>query len=321
MTAPLLSARGLSKSYRSRAAGLVRALDGVSLDVAPGETLGIVGESGSGKTTLGRLIARLEEPDAGTIAFDGEDWLALSGHALRRRRRDLQMVFQDPKGSLNPRLTVGAQVREPLRVQALVAPREIPARVRELLEQVGLEGDTAARFPAQLSGGQRQRVAIARALASAPKLLVCDEPLSALDVSVAAQIVNLLLELREKTGVALIVISHDLAAVSRLADRVAVVFAGRVVEEGPAAEVLSAPRHPFTAALLDARPAPPGVASRTPPRQAAVDAASPGEGCPFVPRCPIARPRCRQEDPPLSEVSPGRRAACFFPAEVRPRSG
>jgi ABC-type glutathione transport system ATPase component len=262
----LLSARGLEKAYRSRTgAGVVRAVDGISLELSPGETLGIVGESGSGKTTLGRLIARLEKPDAGTITFDGEDWLALAGERLRRRRRDLQMVFQDPKGSLNPRLSVGAQIREPLHVQAIVPEREIPGRVRALLNDVGLSPETAARFPAQLSGGQRQRVAIARALATGPKLLVCDEPLSALDVSVAAQIVNLLLDLRETTGVAMIVISHDLPAVARLADRVAVVYSGRVVEEGPAAEVLRAPRHPFTVSLCDAAPPAPG-SSPGPPR-------------------------------------------------------
>jgi len=292
----------------------------VSFAVAPGQTLGLVGESGSGKTTCGRLIARLEEPDSGRIFFDGEDWLALSGEALRRRRRDLQVVFQDPQTSLNPRMTAGDQVAEPLRVQRIVPGREVAGRVGELLAEVGLSADAASRFPSEFSGGQRQRIAIARALATRPKLLVCDEPVSSLDVSVAAQVINLLLELREKNGLSFLFVSHDLATVEGISDRIAVMYLGRIVEEGPSAEVASRPLHPYTAALLSAVPDPD-------PRSGRARIALPGEppspadppsGCPFHPRCPIARPRCRQERPNLLPVAPSHLAACFYPGELEP---
>ena len=294
------------------------AVDRVSLSVGRGETLGLVGESGSGKTTCGRLIARLEEADSGRIRFDGEDWLALSGQALRRRRRDLQVVFQDPQTSLNPRMTCGDQIAEPLRVQGLATRREMRGRVEELLAEVGLSAESASRFPSEFSGGQRQRIAIARALASRPKFLVCDEPISSLDVSVAAQVMNLLLDLRERNGLSYLFISHDLAAVERISHRIAVMYLGRIVEEGPAEDVTSRPLHPYTAALLSAVPEPDPFSGRArvilpgePPSPA-----DPPTGCAFHPRCPIARPRCREESPALDPVSPGRAAACFYPGEM-----
>ena len=319
MTAPLLSARGLVKHYPLRRPGsgengMVRAVDGVSFDIGSGETLGLVGESGSGKTTVARLLLRFEEPTAGSVSFDGEDWLALSGAALRRRRRDLQIVFQEPLTSLNPRMRAGDQIAEPLAVQDMASRKERPSRVAE----VGLPAASAARFPSELSGGQRQRVAIARALATRPKLLVCDEPVSALDVSVAAQVVNLFLDLREKTGLSSLFLSHDLAVVARLSDRIAVMSLGRFVEEGPAGAVASRPLHPYTAALLSAVPEPDPLSSKRrivlpgdPPSPSA-----PPPGCTFHTRCPIARPRCREEVPPLAVHETGRTAACFFAGEL-----
>jgi peptide/nickel transport system ATP-binding protein len=321
----LLQASGLVKVYPLRrglfgaAVGRVRAVDGVSIEVARGETLGLVGESGSGKSTTGRLLLRLERPTEGEIRFDGEPWLSLSGAALRRKRRDIQIVFQDPQSSLNPRLTVGDQIAEPLRVQRLARGRALRERVAELLAEVGLSPAVAGRLPSAFSGGQRQRVAIARALATRPKFLVCDEPVSSLDVSIAAQVLNLLAELREKMGLAVLFISHDLAAVARVADRVAVMYCGRIVEEGNTAEVLREPLHPYAAALLSAAAVPEASGSGPPRIVLAGDPpsrAAPPTGCAFHPRCPIARPRCREETPGLVVVRHGRRAACFFPGEL-----
>jgi oligopeptide transport system ATP-binding protein len=321
---PLLRAQGLVKRFPLRrglsdAGGrALPALRGVSFEIASGQALGLVGESGSGKTTAGRIVARLVRPDAGRILFDGTDWLSLSGSALRQRRRQLQVVFQDPQNSLNPRMRAGAQIAEPLRVQGLANGRALAERVRQLLADVGLGAETASRFPSDLSGGQRQRVAIARALATAPRLVVCDEPVSALDVSVGAQIVNLLLDLRERAGLSYLFISHDLAVVSRVADRIAVLYLGQIVEEGPAQELIGRPLHPYTWALVAA-------AGRPDPSTPSTFAALPGElpsavnppsGCHFHPRCPIARPRCSQEAPVLAESGPGRRVACFYPGEM-----
>ena len=323
---PLLSASGLVKHYPLRRgapgvpAGLIRAVDGVSFAVRRGETLGLVGESGSGKTTVARLLLRFEKPTAGALTFDGQDWLALKGSALRRRRRDMQIVFQDPQTSLNPRMRAGDQIAEPLVVQDLAARRARPGRVAELLAEVGLPAAVAGRFPSELSGGQRQRVAIARALATRPKFLVCDEPVSALDVSVAAQIVNLFLDLRQKAGLAVLFIAHDLAVVARVSDRIAVMSLGRIVEEGPTDAVTTLPLHPYTAALLSAVPEPDPASGRRrivlrgePPSPAAIP-----PGCPFHPRCPIARPRCRDETPALVPAGQGRSAACFYPGELQP---
>jgi oligopeptide/dipeptide ABC transporter ATP-binding protein len=299
--------------------GTFAAVDGVSFDVARGETLGLVGESGSGKSTTGRLLLRLEEPTSGSLSFEGEDWLDLRGAELRRRRRDLQIVFQDPQTSLNPRMRCGAQIAEPLRAQRLASGGDLRTRVEELLAEVGLPVDVARRFPAELSGGQRQRVAIARALATRPKFVVCDEPVSALDVSVAAQVLNLLAELREKSGLSYLFISHDLAVVSSFADRIAVMYLGRIVEIGTPAELLANPLHPYTAALLSAAPDGDGSSARPriPLRGEPPSIVMQPSGCAFHPRCPIARPRCSLESPTLAP-SAGRPVACFFPGEVFP---
>jgi peptide/nickel transport system ATP-binding protein len=320
---PLLEARDLVKRYPIRSGpfghdGTFAAVDGVSLDIGRGETLGLVGESGSGKSTTGRLLLRLEEPSGGRILFEGEDWLALEGAELRRKRRDLQIVFQDPQTSLNPRLKCGSQIAEPLRVQGLARGRALSERVAGLLEEVGLTRDAARRFPSELSGGQRQRVAIARALATRPKFVVCDEPVSALDVSVAAQVLNLLTELKEKTGLSYLFISHDLAVVSSVSDRIAVMYLGRIVEVGTPAELLAFPLHPYTAALLSAaREGEPSARSdRIPLRGEPPSPAQPPSGCAFHPRCPIARPRCAEESPPLAPAADGRPVACFFPGEL-----
>jgi oligopeptide transport system ATP-binding protein len=313
---PLLEAQELEKSYAVRrgvlgaSRGDLPALRGVSFTVGESETLGLVGESGSGKTTAGRIVARLVEPDAGRVRFEGRE--------LRRKRRELQMVFQDPQTSLNPRMRVGDQIAEPLRIHRLASGAALSERVRELLADVGLAPDLASRFPSELSGGQRQRVAIARALASGPRLVVCDEPVSALDVSVAAQIVNLLLDLRERSGLAYLFIAHDIAVVSRIADRIAVFYLGRIVEEGPAAALIEKPLHPYTVALIAAVPEPrpdaPRVLRALPGEPPGAGQAPPG--CPFHPRCPIARERCREERPELSDAAAGRRVACFFPGEL-----
>jgi oligopeptide transport system ATP-binding protein len=319
----LLAVEGLVKEYAVRRGllqrwrGTVHAVAGVDLTVDKGECVALVGESGSGKTTLGRCIVRLVEPTAGRIFFAGEDLLALAGRELRSRRRRLQMVFQDPFGSLDPRQRVGAIVAEPL------GRAERAARAAELLAGVGLEPELASRYPHELSGGQRQRVGIARALAPAPELLVADEPVSSLDVSVRGQILALLADFSGRLGLALLLIAHDMAAVERLADRVAVMYLGRIVELAPRAALFSRPLHPYTASLLSAVPvADPGrrrsriVLPGEPPSPLA-----PPAGCPFHPRCPIARPRCASERPALAPPSEGewdRRVACFYPGEIPP---
>jgi peptide/nickel transport system ATP-binding protein/oligopeptide transport system ATP-binding protein len=308
MNAPLLSVRDLSKRWAAAGPfdrrGGADALDRVSFGLEAGETLAIAGESGSGKTTLGLIVARLEESSGGEILLDGEDWLALSGEALRRARRNVQMVFQDPATSLDPRLRIGESVAEPLRALCGLAGAPLRERVGALLASVGLDAAAARRYPREFSGGERQRIAIARAIAPDPRIIVCDEPVAALDPSARARVLNLLLDLRERTGVAYLFISHDMEAIRVIAHRVAVLYAGRLVEEAPAEEFFSAPRHPYSAALLSghALPGEPPDPTAFPP------------GCRFHPRCPSAREECASAAPPLDR-SGGRRVACFFPAE------
>jgi len=316
---PLVEARGLVKSFAAHG-GLLgtgprfRAVDGVDLVVRERETVGLVGESGSGKSTLGRLLVRLVDPDAGGIRFDGADLLAVKAAPLRRLRRQFQIVFQDPYASLNPRMRVGTLVREPLDIHRIGSTRadrrEAAAR---LLEEVGLDRAAMDRFPHEFSGGQRQRIGIARAMACGPRFVVADEPVSALDASIQAQILNLLVDLRERHGLALLFIAHDLRIVRFVASRVAVMYLGRIVEEGPTAEVYARPLHPYTKALLEAVPRrrpsdpPARILAGEPPSPV-----NPPSGCRFRTRCPVAEAVCTSEDPPLRQVASGRRVACHL---------
>jgi len=292
----------------------VQAVSGVSLAIGRRETLGLVGESGCGKTTLARAVLRLVEKTSGTVRFDGQDLFALAPEELRRMRRRLQIVFQDPYASLNPRMTIGRAIREGLTIHKLAEGAAADRRVRELLEEVGLSADAADVYPHEFSGGQRQRAGIARALAVEPELLVCDEPVSALDVSVQAQVLNLLMDLQARRGLSYLFISHDLAVVRHVAPRVAVMYLGRIVEEGPAEELYARPRHPYTQALLSAVPVPDPLTKRPrivlpgdPPSPV-----NPPQGCPFHPRCqhPAKDQTCVSVRPELVESAPGLRAAC-----------
>ena len=278
----------------------VHALSGVSVAVHAGETLGIVGESGCGKSTLARALVRLHRPDAGMVRFEGDDIASLTGPALLRFNRAVQMVFQDPFASLNPRMTVGATLAEALRVHHSVAEADIQARVLALLDQVQLPASAAARHPHEFSGCQRQRIGIARALAVEPRVIIADEPVSALDVSVQAQIVNLFVELQERLGLALVFITHDLRLVRHMTHRVAVMYLGRVVETGPTQTLFAAPRHPYTRALISAVPSlTPGQPKAEAVRGELPSPLNPPSGCAFHPRCPIAEPRCAVEAPNL----------------------
>ena len=332
---PLVEARGLTKDFDvsggflARAAAPVRAVDSVSLAIRPSEVLGVVGESGSGKSTLGRLLLRLLEPTAGEVRFEGQDLLALPLRDLRRFRRHMQMVFQDPFASLNARMTVGDALAEPLRLHRRLSAREARDAAADLMRKVGLTSEHLGRYPRAFSGGQRQRVAIARALASEPKFIVADEPVSALDVSIQAEVINLLRDLQRDLGLALMFISHDLSVVEIMADRVMVLYLGRVMEtqrapssrlgglllvlafHGATQALYARPAHPYTAALMQAAPGArhdrPGIvlSGEIPsPR-------NPPSGCVFRTRCPFALPACAEGRPTLREIAPGHRKACI----------
>jgi peptide/nickel transport system ATP-binding protein len=321
---PLLRVEGLSIDYPVGPAGLfggrrrlMRAVDDVSFEIRPGETLGLVGESGSGKTTTGRAVLRKVPLAAGRIWFQGEEITTVSGEPLRRLRRRMQLVFQDPYASLNPRMRVFDIVAEPLLVHGLVRRiREAETQVAELLALVGLPADAMFRYPHAFSGGQRQRIGIARALSLHPELIVADEPVSALDVSIRAQVVNLMQDLQEQLGLTYLFIAHDLSIVRHISHRIAVMYAGKLVETGTPDEIYGNPAHPYTRALLSAVPTPDPVVEATRKRivlsGSVPNLAEPPSGCRFHTRCPLAVDRCREAEPPLTERTPGHRAACWL---------
>ena len=316
-SAPLLEVQGLSKTFKLaregfRAAPELRAVEDVSFTIEAGEVLGLVGESGSGKSTLGRLVLRLIEPSAGSVRFEGEDITRLSATQMRPLRRAMQMVFQDPYASLNPRRNVGDAIAEVLKLHEIVPSAQLSTRVAELLTQVGLSADDARRRPREFSGGQRQRIAIARALAVGPRLLVADEPVSALDVSVQAGILALMRELQSRLQLAMLFISHDLGVVEVMADRVMVLYLGRVMEVAPTRALYTQPNHPYTAGLLAS--APQLAAGKRPAvvlRDEIPSPANPPSGCVFRTRCPFAQERCAVEVPQLQVTGPGRAHACL----------
>jgi peptide/nickel transport system ATP-binding protein len=319
MSTPLLQARSIARVYETnrglfgRHAG-VRAVDDVSLRLERGDTLGIVGESGSGKSTTGRVVLGLEPPSAGEVLFDGAPIAAHGTEAWRRSRTRMQMIYQDPLGALDRRLSVAAQVREPLDIHRIGTREERDARVNGLLQSVGLSQSVTQRFPHELSGGQRQRVVLARALITKPSFLVCDEPVSALDVSIQAQVVNLLTDLQAELGIAMLFISHDLRVVRQVSRRIAVMYLGRIVEEGDADDLLTAPEHPYTRALVLAAPSPGRrMADRQMLQGEPPSPANRPSGCSFHPRCPVAIARCRKETPALADLG-GRLVACHLAA-------
>ena len=319
---PIIRAESLRKSFRGPSRGIrrghaeLRAVDGVSLEVMPGETLGLVGESGCGKSTLGRLLLRLQEPSSGRVYFEGQDITSLSQSALRPIRSKMQIIFQDPYSSLNPRMTVQAALSEALRVHGMVSSAsEEQERIAALLERVGLRPEHMRRYPHEFSGGQRQRIGIARALAVSPSFIVADEPVSALDVSIQAQIVNLLSDLQEELGLSYLFIAHDLHVVEHVSRRVAVMYLGRVVELASSDQIYNKPRHPYTEALLSAAPEPDPTARK---RRLLLEGdvpspIDPPSGCAFHPRCPIAeKGLCDREVPALRALEPGHEVACHL---------
>jgi len=319
---PLVQVRGLKMHFPihagilRRKVGAVKAVDGVSFDILEGETLGLVGESGCGKSTVGRAILRLYDPTDGSVVIDGEDIATLSPDALRRKRPMMQMVFQDPQASLNPRMTVAAIIGEPLDEHTGWDESKKTARVYELMDQVGLNRRFANRYPHEFSGGQRQRIGIARALALNPKFIVCDEPIAALDVSIQAQVVNLLEDLQDRLGLTYLFISHDLSMVRHIADRVAVMYLGRIAELSPREALYARPLHPYAQALLSAVPE--ADPAREATRQRIIltgdvpSPANPPKGCTFCTRCPKVMPLCHEVEPVLTEVEPGRFVSCHL---------
>jgi len=317
---PLLEIRNLCKSFQvaGKTPGskkqTLQAVDGVSFDLLPGETFGLVGESGCGKSTTGKLITRLLETDSGSIRFRGEDLTSLSVARLRPLRRELQMIFQDPFSSLNPRMRVGQILAEPLKIHRLVDSDQLPGELVRLLEIVGLDPSHLDRFPHEFSGGQRQRIGIARALAVRPQLIVADEPVSALDVSIQAQVINLMQDIQQELGLTYLFIAHDLAVVRHICDRVAVMYLGRIVELAPADNIYSAPRHPYTEALLASVPIPDPESGKifAPLRGEVPSPINRPDGCHFHPRCRYAGPLCREKAPDLMPVAENHFSACHF---------
>ena len=326
---PLLEVKQLKKHFPikgglfGRTVQRVYAVDGVSLTLRRGETLGLVGESGCGKSTLGRTILRLYEPTAGQVQFDGVDLLALSPQQLRRKRRDMQIIFQDPFSSLNPRMTVGGVLAEPFLIHGLGTGNELEARIATLLETVGLPAEAASRYPHEFSGGQRQRIGIARAIALNPKLIVADEPVSALDVSIQSQILNLLVDLRKNLGLSYLFVAHDLAVIEHISDSVAVMYLGQIVELATANDLNETPRHPYSEALLSAVPEPdPRKKGRRITLKGEIgDLSNLPTGCTFHPRCRYAKDICRAEKPPLVDTAPPgaepHLAACHLSGELQ----